>query len=95
MSKSISRLALAACVIVLASVPSLAASAPIAVVDAGSSSDAEQKETQRNLTDKDVLAFLEASKSVEPIVARLPEDKRDDPDAATSPSWKKPPRRRA
>jgi hypothetical protein len=86
MSKSIPRLALAACLMVpgcLASVPSPAASAPVAVVDAGSSSGAEQKEAQRKLTDKDILAFLQASKSIEPIVARQPEDKRDDPDAAT------------
>lgn len=43
---------------------------------------AEPSEAQRRLTEKDVANFLAASRAVEPLVARLPEDTQAEPDEA-------------
>jgi hypothetical protein len=80
MSPFIARLALAAFLVApgLAVTPTLAATAQQVEQPA-----AEPTDAQRKLTQSDIAAFLAASRSVEAILSRLPEDQLADPDAAT------------
>ena len=83
MTTFISRFALAACLVVSPYVVAAPAFAATAVADADQPGDAKQKEAQRKLTETDIAAFVAGAKEIEPLIAALPEDKRDDPDAAT------------
>ena len=85
MRDALSRLALVACLAIPAFASSSSANAAASqnAAAAETSAPAEAAQQQRKLTEKDLTSFVAAAKAIQPILDRLPESRRDDPDKAT------------
>jgi hypothetical protein len=81
----LSRLALVACLAVPTFISATYVSAASQNTSAASDATAppDAAEQQRKLTEKDLTSFIAAAKAIEPLLAHLPENRRDDPDKRT------------